>query len=451
MAFAMKTKTISPYSDPATVVRRGMPIISFPCPGCRRRCDFHMTRKADVAYYIECPDCGTIRVIPSLEGDKVVMTVGATGERYDDQAELNAAKARLRAVEGNAPEECLAMAEVAWETYLFLAPDAVPLWKGAELMFCRCPGIGKAHARRMAPWALRFCDVGDAREMQAIDRSVCAKAICAIGTPETAEDCMLWMDYFYLECRTDMLDRHEVFIPKIAKDAYLALPESEKARCPAFLTMWALIMYSCSYDYWEEGGIECRESELDAFESEMWAEAVSEAEKMLSAGYPMTPRIFRMFSSKAGHEALPPVINPVCDQLRKLGGMSGKYRDAFEAKADLLDVLRAVRGSPIMPFDQREKMDWTPEALGKLESVIRRLEKYSDPAIVSDVLIDAYYLLYTYNGFSETMDYCRQLEEEACGRLLRTGTGQSMNDLLLSLLGGDEHRSGTEPASRKRA
>lgn len=448
-----KTKTISPYADPGVVVRRGVPIISFPCPGCRRPCDFRMSHRGEAVYSIDCPDCGTVRVVPGLEGRDVVMAIEGTGLRYDDQAELNAAKAGLEAVRGNAPEECLAMAEVAWETYLFLTFDAPMMWKAAVEVFRRCKDIDKAHARRMVPWILRFCEIGGTGEMRSIDRYACAKAVCVIGKPEAAAECMLWMEYFYLECRQGMINEYETSIPDIAKAAYLALSESEQAECPAFPVLWPLIMYSCSSDYREEGGIDCSDEELADFETAMWSEAVSEAERMLSAGHPMTSRIFRMLCANGALEMLPPAVSPVCGQLRRLGELSGEYGDAFRAEADLLEVLMSVRGTSVMPCSPKSRLDWTPEAFAKLEGAIRMLERYPDPAIVGDILIDAYYLLYTHEGAPEALEYCQQLEEETVNRLIEVGAKHYMGNSPSSLMedlgcpfGWDD-----EPTSKRRA
>ncbi len=438
MEVMMKTTNISPYADPATVMRRGMPIVSNPCPGCGKQCDFLMVlHGGGVSYDICCPGCGTTRVSPGIEDGEIVYTIDGTGERYDSQAALNAAKDRLRAVEGNAPEECLAMAEVAWETYLNMTARAPAAWEGAVDAFNGCAGIDKDHARRMVPWILRFCGLGASRSLKEVNRSACAKAVCAIGKPETAQDCMLWMEYFHLECRNGMLGEHDTSIPDIAKATYLALTESEQAECPEFPVLWPLIMFSCASDYRDEGGIDCSEDELDIFESEMWNEAVSQAEKMLSAGHPMTSRIVRMFTAKAGHEMLPPSVSPVCDQLRRLGELSGAYGDAFRAEADLLEVLMSVRGSPVMPYSKMNNIHWDSGSLEKLVGAIKMLEEYHDPAVVNDMMIDAYYLLYTHNGSPDTLDYCKQLQAEADRRLIDISTKLylGVGDDLLSMLG----------------
>ncbi len=326
MALTMKTTNISPYADPAVAMRRASPIVSSPCPGCGRRCDFRIVLHAStVSYDIDCPVCGTTRVSPSMENGEVVSIIDGTGEIYDKQIALNAAKERLQAVSGNAPEECLALAEVAWETYLFITLKAPPIWKEAVDKFCGCADIDKDHARRMVPWILRFCKLDGIKELKDPCLGACRKAAEVIGAPETAEDCMLWLEMFYLECWANNVTDETAQLLDVAKDAFSLLPEAEKARCPEFPALLPLIRLETSFSLWNPGYLDFDEDELDDYEISRWDEALSEAEAMLRAGSPMMPRIFRMMSYRADMMSMTIGGKAVIEQLRKLAGISGEY------------------------------------------------------------------------------------------------------------------------------
>ncbi len=83
-----------------------------------------------------------------------------------------------------------------------------------------------------------------------------------------------------------------------------------------------------------------------------------------------------------------------------------------------MEALIMAYGAPTMPEFPDRSFDWTPEAVEKLEGAIEKLEGCSDPAIAGELMMDAYYLLYTCDGSPEIMEYFGQLEEEINGRLV---------------------------------
>jgi len=419
MAFTARTAALSPYADQAIMVRRSTPRGSTLCPRCRKQCDFvYVLTNGPASIDILCPDCGTTRTVAGIEGGKAVFRVEGTGEPYDCESNLKDARARLDAFEGPEQERCILMAEVAWETYLFLAINAPPAWKDAVDAFVSCDGFSKEQARRMVPWILRFCGLGGNKELNGIDIRACRRAVEILEAPTTADECMLWMELFDLECRADIISDDRADLPDIVNDIYHSLSESERAGRPEFPVMRALILSEHASYIWSEGLLDVSESEIELYSRGMWNEAVTEALNMLSAGAPMTPRMFRAFCRRAEPMSLSLGDAAVKTQLRALGSKSGKYGDAFDARAEIIEVLMMTRGEPIMPFFYGSRFDWDMESHRKLENAIRKLERYDDPAIVWDLLSDAYYLLFTCEGGSEKAEYCNQLALEASERLL---------------------------------
>ncbi len=418
MELETKTFSISPYADQAVMYRRLLPVISRVCPKCRRPCDFdYVFANGTISYDIRCPDCGVTRVNSGLADGELVLTVDGTEEVYDDRANLKDAEARMKAAEGDPAEEFLAMAEVAWENYLLLPSKALPVWKEAVERFDSCEEVDEEHARRMVPWILRFCDLGG-KTLKEIDLTACRKATKALGKPSTAEECMLWMDRFELECRSHSISDEVAAIPDIAKEAYNALPESEKMKCPTFLVIGSLMMLEHSFDLWEAGDIDLEENELDRYDLARWDEVLSETRKMLDAEISMTPRVFRAFCHVSEPISLTLDEWVAIRQFEELADRSGGYADAFRAKAEIMEVLMMTRGEPIMPYFHGARFDWNDESFGKLEDAIRKLEGYADPAIIRDPMADAYYLLYTYDGSPDILEYCDQLTESAENKLL---------------------------------
>ncbi len=418
MELEAKTFSVSPYANQVVMYRRLLPITSRICPRCRRPCDFdYVFGMGAISYDIRCPECGVTRVNSGLADGELVLTVNGTGEVYNDRANLEDAEARLKAVEGDPAEEFLAMAEVAWENYLLVPSKALPIWKEAVERFDSCEDVDGEHARRMVPWILRFCDLGG-KALKEIDLTACRKATAVLGKPSTAEECMLWMDRFDLECESYSIDGDVATIPDIAKEAYSALPESEKAKCPTFPAIRPLVMMEQTYRLWDAGFIDIGEDELDDYETALWNEAFSETMKMLDAGSPMTPRLFRALCRLSERVALLLDDRTAIGLFEELADKSGGYGDAFRAKAGIMDVLVMTLGEAVMPLFSGRRFDWTDESFGKLEDAIRKLEEYADPAIVTEVMVDAYYLLYAYDGSPDIREYCDQLTESAENRLL---------------------------------
>ncbi len=418
MELETKTFSISPYADQAVLNRRLLPIISRICPKCRRPCDFdYVFARGTISCDIRCPDCGVTRVDSGLVDGELILTVDGTGEVYDDRANLEDAEARLKAVEGEPAEEFLAMAEVAWENYLLLPSKALPVWKEAVERFDSCGDVDEEHARGMVPWILRFCDLGG-KALKEIDLIACRKVTKILGKPSTAEECMLWMDRFELECRSHSISDEVAAIPDIAKEAYNALSESEKAICPTFPVIGSLMMLEHSYDLWEAGYIDLEEHELDRYDLARWDEVLSETREMLDAGASMTPRVFRAFCHVSEPISLALDERVAIRQFEELADRSGGYADAFRAKAEIMEVLMMTREEPIMPYFHGARFDWDDESFGKLEDAIRKLEGYADPAIIRDPMADAYYLLYMYDGSPDILEYCDQLTESTENKLL---------------------------------
>ncbi len=448
MSVGMRNICVTRYTDVKTVMRRTTPIVSFACPKCRRNCDFDfILGDGTISYEILCPDCGVVRVDSYFAGGDDGFTVEGTGEKYNHMANLDDAKARAKAVEGDPMEEPIALAEAAWETYQCLTLQSLPAWKAAVDRFARCEGMDREHVRRMVPWILKFSGLLGDRKMSETTLEACRKVADLIGKPETAQECMLWMDMFSLECSIRALGPDDVVLPGMAKFAYQALSEQEKAECPEFPALWPLIMYNCSSEYWNMGGVDCDEDELCGYESGLWGEAVAETEKLLRSGHPMTPRIFRLMTDKAGTEMLDPCVHPVRDQLEALAGLSGDYADAFRAKIELCDVLESAWGDPVMPFLGTGSLSWTSESFGKLEDAIRKLERYRDPEIVGDMLTDAYFLLYKHDGDDEVKDNCTQMMKAMSDRHLEPGFKLYLSDSMFSAM-GDQMRASAPAQNR---
>lgn len=294
---------------------------------------------------------------------------------------------------------------------------ALPIWKEAVERFDSCEDVDKEHARGMVPWILRFCDLGG-RVLMETNLTACRKATKVLGKPSTAEECMLWMDRFHLECESYSIDADVAAIPDIAKETYRALPESEKVKCPTFPAIRPLMMIEQTYNLWDTGFIDIGEDELDGYETALWDEAFSETVRMLDAGFPMTSRLFNALCRLSERAALLQDDRTAIGQFEELADRSGGYADAFRAKAGIMDVLLMTRGEAVMPIFSGRRFYWTEEAFGKLEDAIRKLEGYADPAIVTEVMADAYYLLYAYDGSPDIPEYCDQLTESAENRLL---------------------------------
>lgn len=449
MSLTMKSAALSPYCEHAVLLHRSTPRQSVLCPRCGRQCSYsYIMSNGPASSEIRCPDCGISRVNAGLEGGKAVFTVEGTGEIYDGESNLKAAKARLDAFDGPPQERCILMAEVAWETYLFLMPNAPPVWKDAVDAFVSCDGFTKDQARRMVPWILRFCGIGGNRELNRADLRACRKAAEILEAPAAADECMLWAELFDLYCREGPVTDDVVGLPDIAKDAYLALPETEKAGCPGFLAMRALMMCDHAFLLWNDGFLDLSEAEFDAYGNRLWEEAVSEAVKMLSAGGAMTPRMFRAFSGLADPMSLSLGDATVRAQLNLIGSKSEEYRDAFEARAEIMEVLVLTTGEPVMPFSCKHGFDWTRESFRKLEGAVRKLERYDDPAVIWNLLTDAYCLMYACVGGSEKMEYCDQLAEEARRRLMDVEPKLRMNKDLASMFGLSEPGKGFAAQNR---
>ena len=444
MPVQLRNICVTRYTDVETVLRRTTPVVSFVCPKCRRHCDYDIVPLDGVFVFdIRCPDCGVTRVKRVLGAAESVYTVEGTGELYNSRIRLDEAEARAKAAQGDPMEEAVALAEAAWESYQHAALHSGPAWDAAVESFAGCDCIDREHVRRMIPWILKFCDLMGDSELRETTLKACMKAVEAVGKPETAEECMLWMETFNLECGLRKLGEEDVPIPDIAKEAYLALPESEQARCPAFLAMWPLIMHSCSSQYWEMGGVDCDEDELSGYDSALWAEAVAETEKMLDAGNPMTIRLFRLFCMNSGQELLDPCVHPVLEQLGMLAERSREFAYAFSARIDIHEVLTTIWGEPVMPFFSGN-FSWTPEAFSKLECAISKLEHYPDPAIAGDMLIDAYYLLYRHEGDIEIKDNCTQMMKAMSDRHIDPGFKPFLSGSMFSRLGNAD----TKPAPK---
>ncbi len=435
MILSLRTMCVTRYADVKTVTRRVTPVVYYVCPKCRKHCDVDfLVGGGPVSCEILCPDCGITRLNNDLTGSEPAFVIEGTGEKYSQRMNLDDAEARAKAVKGDRMEEPIALAEAAWEAYLCITKQSLPYWDDAVDCFARCKRMDREHVRRMVSLILKFSGLTGDRGMREITLDACMKAADLIGKPETAEECMLWMDIFNLRCSLGVLDDGDAALPGIARDAYQALSEQEKAECPAFPALWPLIMYRCSTEYWEAGGIDCDEEGLNAFESELWGKAVEETEKMLRSGHPMTTRIFRLITDKAGHEMLSPCVHPVLEQLEALAELSGDYTDAFRARIELIEVLKTVWGDPIMPYFALAplRFRWTPEAFAKLEDAIRKLERYRDPEIVGSMLTDAYFLFYKHEGASEVKKNCTQMMDAMSDRHLDPGSKPFMAEIDLS-------------------
>jgi len=420
MPSGSEDQSAHPIADICIAMRRIMPRISLICPKCRRQCDFKLVSVTDDAVYeIQCPDCGDILVGSRQAKDGTEFFLLETGEPYDPRAVLNETEAGARALRGDLRKESLATAELAWETYLYESDSALPVWKRATDKFVACKDSDREHALGMMPWILRFCELGGDGELRGANLRACRKAAKLIGEPETVDECMLMMELFDLQCRSKALTSDRFSLPYDVKDAYLSLPEQERAKRPDFPVLWPLIMCDRALDYWIAGAVKCDEHELNRIETDLWNEAMLELDKMLASGAPMTPRIFMLVSEHVRHQMmLSDTIAPVLGKLEMLSSESGEYADAFTGLSDLLGALVMVRGEPLMPFAGGGRYRWSKKAVDKIYDAVERLERYPDPAIVGNLLIDAYFLLYEHSGNPDILDNCITLEVAVTDRLL---------------------------------
>lgn len=416
-----KKQSGHPVADIRIVMRRATPMTSLICPGCGKQRDFAFVSSAGYAvqYDIQCPDCGTVRIGCRMGKEDLEFFFRDTGAPYDPRAAISEAEQRAKAVRGDLPKESLAMAELAWETYLFEPTEAPEAWKGAVDRFVACEGSDREHARLMIPRILRFCELGGDSDLKDINLRACTKAAKIVGAPETADECMLMMELFNLLCCKKAIAEDRFRLPYEAKEAYLSLPEEEKAKRPDFPVLWPLIFCDRALEYWMAGAIRCDEPQLNRIETDLWNEAMLELEKMLASGAPMTPRIFMLLTDHARHQMmLAAGVENVRRRLEALAGMSGEYEDAFRGLAELLVALVMVRGEPLMPFVGGGRYRWSREALDMIYDAIEKLEHYPDPAVTGNLLIDAYFLLYEHDGNPDIMDNCTTMEWSVSDRLL---------------------------------
>lgn len=444
--------SLHPIADIRIAMRRIMPRISMICPKCGKQCDFSLVSVTDDPVYdIQCPDCGDARVGCRQAKGGTELFLLETGEPYDPRAALNEMEARARALKGDLRKESLATAELAWETYLFECDSALPVWKRATDKFVACKDSDREHALGMMPWILRFCELGGDGELRGANLRACKKAAKLIGEPQTADECMLMMGLFDLLCRSKALTSDRFRLPYEVKDAYLSLPEQERAKRPDFPVLWPLIFCDRALDYWVAGAVKCDERQLNKIETDLWDEAMLELDRMLSSGTPMTPRIFMLVSEHVRHQMmLSDSIAPVLGKLEMLSMESGEYADAFRGLSDLLDALVMVRGEPLMPIAGGGRYRWSKKAVNKIYDAAERLERYPDPAISGNLLIDAYFLLYEHSGDPDILDNCIALEDAVSDRLLElrmkaflhTSPSMFPSDVLgLLLQGGGNGRS----------